>query len=105
MVLYARTMTRPRKLYREADDHRRQAFDEIDLHGMTIEEAVPLVDAFLHKAYRARVRRVWVVHGKGTGTLRRAVRDYLTRHPLVAMCSTADGYRGGQGCTQVELND
>jgi len=79
--------------------------DEIDLHGLTVEEAVPLVDAFLHKAFRAGTRRVWVVHGKGTGTLRRGVRDYLTRHPLVARCSTADGFRGGHGCTQVDMID
>ena len=79
--------------------------DEIDLHGMTIDEAIPLVDEFLHRAFRARVHRVWVVHGKGTGTLRRAVRSYLTRHPLVARCSTAEGWRGGPGCTQVEMID
>lgn len=79
--------------------------EEIDLHGLTVEEAIPLVDAFVHKAYRAGVRRVWVVHGKGTGTLRRGVRDYLTRHPLVARCSTADSWKGGPGCTQVDMID
>jgi DNA mismatch repair protein MutS2 len=51
------------------------------------------------------VHRVWVIHGKGTGTLRTAVRSYLTRHPLVARCSTADPWRGGNGCTQVEMID
>jgi len=79
--------------------------DQIDLHGMTVDEAIPLVDEFLHKAYRKRLNRVWVIHGKGTGALRREVRSYLTRHPLVARCSTADGYRGGNGCTQVEMID
>jgi len=79
--------------------------DEIDLHGMTIDEAIPLVDEFLHKSFKARVHRVWVIHGKGTGTLRTAVRSYLTRHPLVSRCSTADGWRGGNGCTQVEMID
>jgi DNA mismatch repair protein MutS2 len=98
-------MAHPRKRDREPSGDVRNSPDEIDLHGMTIEEAVPLVDAFLHRAYKARVYRVWVIHGKGTGTLRRGMRDYLTRHPLVARCSTADGWRGGQGCTQVELKD
>ncbi len=78
---------------------------ELDLHGMTVDEAIPLVDAFLHKARKAHLLRVWVVHGKGTGTLRRAVRDHLTRHPLVMRCATADGWKGGDGCTQVDLND
>jgi len=83
----------------------RDATTELVLHGMTVDEAIPLVDGFLHKAHRSHVLRVWVVHGKGTGTLRRAVRDYLTRHPLVMRCSTADGWRGGLGCTQVDLSD
>ena len=55
--------------------------------------------------YKGRVCRVWVIHGKGTGTLRRAVRDPLTRHKLVARCATAEAYRGGPGCTQVDLID
>jgi DNA mismatch repair protein MutS2 len=79
--------------------------DEINLHGLTIDEAIPLVDEFIHKSRRAGLRRVWVIHGKGTGTLRSAVRSHLTRHPLVARCSTADGRRGGLGCTQVEMID
>ena len=79
--------------------------DELDLHGLTVDEAIPLVDAFLHKAYKRRVNRVWVIHGWGTGTLRSAVRVYLCKHPLVARCSTADGRRGGLGCTQVEMID
>ena len=83
----------------------RTAPDELDLHGLTVDDAIPLVDAFLHKAYKKRVNRVWVIHGKGSGALRRGVRSFLTKHPLVARCSTADGYRGGHGCTQVELID
>ena len=79
--------------------------DEIDLHGLTIEEAIPLVDKFLGKAYRAHVNRVWVIHGKGTGTLGVAMKEYLGKHPYVARCSRADGSRGGIGSTQVELID
>jgi DNA mismatch repair protein MutS2 len=79
--------------------------DELDLHGMTVEEAIPVVEQFLNKAARARRHRVWIVHGKGTGTLRSEVRSYLKGHRLVYHCSPADGSRGGDGCTQVELND
>jgi DNA mismatch repair protein MutS2 len=81
----------------------KNAPEEIDLHGLTVEEAMPLVDAFLHMASKAGLRRVWVIHGRGTGVLRQAVRRYLTHHPLVMVCSTADGNRGGIGATQVEL--
>ena len=79
--------------------------DELDLHGMTVEEAIPLVEQFLNRSARARQHRVWIVHGKGTGTLRSEVRSYLKGHRLVYHCSPADGSRGGDGCTQVELND
>ncbi len=79
--------------------------DEIDLHGLTVEAAIPLVDRFLNSSYRARLHRVWVIHGKGTGTLRSELRNYLRKHPLVARCSMADGCRGGAGCTQVDLID
>ncbi len=79
--------------------------DEIDLHGLTVEEAIPLVDKFLHKAYKSRTNRVWVIHGKGTGELGTAMKEYLRKHPFVARCSRADGSRGGIGSTQVEIID
>ena len=79
--------------------------DKLDLHGLTVDEAMTLVDTFLYQSYKAGLRRVWVIHGRGTGVLRQAVRRYLTNHPLVITCSTADGSRGGIGATQVELID
>jgi DNA mismatch repair protein MutS2 len=77
--------------------------DEIDLHGLTIDEAIPRVDEFLYRSFRARLFRVWIIHGKGTGILRSAVRDYLTRHPLVLLCTVAEGKRGGLGATQIDI--
>jgi DNA mismatch repair protein MutS2 len=79
--------------------------DELDLHGLTVDEAVTLVDSFIYKSRKAGLHRVWVIHGRGTGVLRQAVRRYLTNHPLVMTCSTADGNRGGIGATQIELVD
>ena len=78
---------------------------EIDLHGMTVDEAIPAVNQFLDTAYRKHVRRAWIIHGKGTGTLRRAVRQHLMKHRLVRSCANADGYMGGDGVTQVEIVD
>ncbi len=77
--------------------------DEIDLHGLTVDEALPIVDQFLHQSFKVGLHRVWIIHGRGTGALRSAVRYYLTKHQLVRHCSTADGNRGGVGATQVEL--
>ena len=85
------------------EGHLKTAPDEIDLHGLTIDEAIPRVDEFLYRSFRAHVFRVWIIHGKGTGILRSAVKDYLTRHPLVLRCTVADGKRGGPGATQVDI--
>ncbi len=79
--------------------------DELDLHGLTIDEAIPLVDKFLYKSFQTGLRRVWIIHGKGSGILRRAVRQHLSNHTLVRYCSTANGSRGGIGATQVEISD
>ncbi len=72
---------------------------EIDLRGRTIDEALPSVDEFLDHAARAGRPRVRIIHGKGTGTLRRAVRDFMERHPLVKGYETATGPEGGEGVT------
>ncbi|MFC1994912.1 Smr/MutS family protein [Chloroflexota bacterium] len=78
---------------------------ELDLHGLTVDEAILLVNQFLDKMFKKNERRVWIIHGKGTGTLRRSVRQHLTKHRLVRSCSTADGNHGGIGATQVEIID
>jgi len=77
--------------------------DEIDLHGLTVDEAIPCLDDFLYQAYRNGLRRVWAVHGKGSGTLRIEIRRHLARHTLVISFSPADSRRGGAGATQVDL--
>jgi DNA mismatch repair protein MutS2 len=77
--------------------------DELDLHGLTVDEAIPRLDDFLYKSYRSGLRRVWVVHGKGTGTLRIEIRRHLARHTLVRSCSPAQSQQGGAGATQVDL--
>ncbi len=79
--------------------------EELDLHGLTVSEAIPLVDEFLYKSYQSGLRRVWIIHGRGTGVLRTAVRRHLSSHSLVLRCATAEGYRGGLGSTQVEIAD
>ncbi len=81
------------------------AGDELDLHGLTVDEAIPKLDEFLHTAFRAGLYRIWVIHGKGSGILRREVGRYLSIHPLVRSKAQADGSRGGIGATQVDLSD
>ena len=79
--------------------------EEIDLHGLTIDEAIPKLDKFVHTAFQAGYYRVWVIHGKGSGILRQEVGRYLSNHPLVKFHRLADGSRGGMGATQVELSE
>lgn len=77
--------------------------DELDLHGKTISEALPLVNRFLEDSIIAGKKRVWVVHGKGTGVLRQAIGDHLSKHKLVKSSAIADNSRGGDGATQLDL--
>lgn len=76
---------------------------KIDLRGQVTDDALPMVDSFLDVAYRAGQTRLEVVHGKGTGALRRAVRELLRRHPLVTSFESAEPKRGGDGVTIVTL--
>jgi DNA mismatch repair protein MutS2 len=78
---------------------------ELDLHRLTVDEAIPRIDEFLHSAFRANLYRVWIIHGIGSGILRQEVRRYLSNHSLVSSFTTADGAHGGRGATQVELAD
>ncbi len=79
--------------------------EELDLHRLTVDEALPKLDEFLHAAYQAGLYRVRVVHGKGTGILRREVGRHLVNHPLVRSHGLADRHHGGIGATEVELSE
>ncbi|UCH87335.1 MAG: endonuclease MutS2 [Dehalococcoidia bacterium] len=76
---------------------------ELEVRGMTIDEALPLIDQHLDAAFRAGLPQVRIVHGRGTGTLRRAIRDALSEHPLVKSISTPPLKEGGEGVTLVEV--
>jgi DNA mismatch repair protein MutS2 len=75
----------------------------IEVRGQTLDEALPTVEEFIDRAYRAGNQRLEVVHGKGTGTLRQAVRQMLGSHPLVSRFEGADRRDGGEGVTIVVL--
>jgi len=76
---------------------------ELKLLGQTTEQVVPRLDKYLNDAYLAGLPQVRIIHGKGTGALRRAVRDFVASHPLVASYRPGDRYEGGEGATVVEL--
>lgn len=76
---------------------------ELDLHGLTVDEAVPRIEDFIYRAYQAGHINVWIIHGKGTGVLKGAVSRILAGSSLVRSFYTADKYHGGDGATQVNL--
>jgi DNA mismatch repair protein MutS2 len=70
-----------------------------------VDEAVSRVEKFLDEAMLAEQRAVRIIHGYGTGQLRRGIAEFLGRHPLVAAFALAPGDHGGGGVTVVELKD
>ncbi len=76
---------------------------ELDVRGMSADEALLLVEQRLDEAFRVGLSELRIVHGKGTGTLRRAVREMLSRHSLVRSHASAPPRAGGDGVTVVEL--
>jgi len=76
---------------------------EVEIRGLTVEEALPVVERHLDAAFRAGLRHLRIVHGKGAGVLRRAVRDLLSSHPLVKSYRPANPQEGGEGVTVVEV--
>jgi DNA mismatch repair protein MutS2 len=77
--------------------------DELHLLGRTVEDALPLVDKYLDDAYLSGVTPVRIVHGLGSGRLKRAITDHLARHPHVEAFVSAPQEAGGQGVTVVTL--
>lgn len=76
---------------------------ELHLLGKTTEEAQEVVEKYLDDAFLVGLPKVRLVHGKGTGALRRAIHELLAVHPLVESFRPGEPYEGGSGATVVEL--
>ncbi len=76
---------------------------ELDLRGQRVEETLPQVDKYLDDAFLAGMPFVRIVHGKGTGALRQAVRQQLRDHPLVKSYRPGEQGEGGSGVTVAYL--
>jgi dsDNA-specific endonuclease/ATPase MutS2 len=76
--------------------------DELDLHTFLPKECADVVEEYLYAAQEQGMTTVRIIHGKGSGTLRRIVHGVLDKHPVVARYALAAG-SGGWGATLVEL--
>ena len=76
---------------------------ELDLRGQVTEEALHNMEQYLDRAFAARLPWVRLIHGKGSGVLRQAVRQALHGHPLISSYRAGDGTEGGEGVTVAKL--
>jgi DNA mismatch repair protein MutS2 len=83
----------------------RAVTDEIRLRHLTVDEALLKLDQYLNDAFVAGLYQVRIIHGKGTGTLRQAVREHLARHSLVKSYRPGGHGEGGFGVTIVQLSE
>lgn len=78
---------------------------EVDLRGLTVEEATATVDKYLDDAVLAGLKQVRLIHGKGTGALRRALGEWLRGDPRVRGRRPGAHGEGGEGVTVVTLDE
>lgn len=84
-------------------DKARSISKEIDVRGQLVDDAVLLIDKYLADALLVGLESVWLIHGKGTGALRTAIRKYLKAHPQVKGFRDGLPEQGGHGVTVVEF--
>lgn len=77
--------------------------EKLNVIGMTVDEALPLVDRFIDQALLQGREKVQIIHGIGSGRLRTAIHQFLSAHRGVKQTAPAEVQKGGAGVTVVEL--
>jgi DNA mismatch repair protein MutS2 len=96
------TKTNGIRIFRQASETCEQ---KLHLVGLRVEEALPLLDKAIDRAIMDGCSQIHVVHGHGTGRLRKAVQDFLSDHAVVKGFRAENLNAGGTGVTVVELKD
>ena len=104
-VLEGETQQQAQKFIQRTEHKLRSlgAAPEVDLRGMLTDEAIGALDLFLDNAVLGKLTQVTVIHGKGTGAVRKAVRDHLKRSRYVKSFRPGRYGEGEDGVTVVEL--
>ena len=76
---------------------------ELDIRGKRVDEALEILDRYINAAYNAGLPFGRIIHGKGTGRLRQAVRGYLSEHLLVSKVTQGQQQEGGAGVTVIHM--
>lgn len=95
--------TRTVKQSKTIDSNVRTAQSEIDIRGMTGDEAALELDRFIDNSVMGGLGTVWIIHGKGTGALKKAVREYLKTNVSVSAFRPGAYGEGEDGVTVVSL--
>jgi len=74
---------------------------KLEVHGLSVDDALEKVDKYLDQAYAAGLPYVYIIHGRGTGALLRAIHEYLSTHPHVSRFRFAEPSEGGTSVTMV----
>jgi DNA-nicking Smr family endonuclease len=94
-----------RKIMSDVDPVRIPIDGVLDLHAFRAEEVKNLVPEYLEECRKQGIHQVRIIHGKGTGALRRTVQSLLRKNPHVLKFKTADLGGGGWGATEVMLKE
>lgn len=86
-----------------AESDRKSPGIELDLRGARVDEGLDQVETYLDDAFRDRLPWVRIIHGKGTGALRDAIRAQLKNHPLVSRHRAGEQGEGGDGVTVAHI--
>ena len=98
-----RSATTELHLHSREPDSKFKTSAELNLIGKQTDEAAALTDKFLDQAFLNGLSEVRIIHGHGTGALRKAIAELLADHPHVARFAAAPQDKGGSGATIVEL--
>ena len=98
-----KTLSRNRKRKESFIGKVQEAHREIDIRGLMVNEAEVILGKFIDDSVMAGLSQVLIIHGKGTGALRKGIHEYLKRHRNVDNFNFADMSEGGTGATLVDL--